>query len=459
MKHVAAFAVVLTGLAGLAAFAEALTLACGAKTYVGVAIVYVLTCGVVLFGAWFIGSMVHYGAILIALGTAACQAAELPKTRPITDQQKAVVELGRLLYFDPRLSSDFEDHFRRTGSIYLLDASGQPQKDGRGQKIIAGTSCATCHHPDFGFSDGRPIAVGRFGSRATPQGRLGQVRSPTTLNAQTCDYLENCRMFVDLRARDGVEQAQGPVENPDEMGQQTLEQALGRINAIPGYQQLAQAAFGQPFLTRRTYSIACVAFQKAELVAIDTPLLHYLQGETEAIPDALGRRGAELFKQHCVSCHKPPLFTTGRAANNGFEFTYGGADDIGLQGVTGNPGDRFKRKIPGLVAIAMRKDNLGHESVFRNLPAGDPNYNAHGAIDALLRHYAAGGAFQLAGQTQLRRDPLIDPRVASIRLSASDLPALRVTLLRDLTPADYPHLVQPALPQPPGAPQLTANQP
>ncbi|MGH9632137.1 MAG: cytochrome-c peroxidase, partial [Bryobacteraceae bacterium] len=114
---------------------------------------------------------------------------------------KAKVELGKLLYFDKRLSAD--------GTV----------------------SCATCHHPKFAFTDGKPVSVGI-------QGQKGGRSAPTVINRAY-----SLAQFWDGRAATLEEQAVGPMANPIEMGN-THEKIVENLMKIPGYRKLFKNVFG-----------------------------------------------------------------------------------------------------------------------------------------------------------------------------------------------------------------------
>jgi len=127
-------------------------------------------------------------------------AAYVPENNPISE---AKIELGRRLYYDPRLSRD--------GTV----------------------SCASCHDPDKGFSDARPTSLG-IGRQA------GARNAPTVLNR-----LFSQDQFWDGRATDLEAQALGPIENPIEMGH-TLPEMVANLKALSGYAPAFQAAFASP---------------------------------------------------------------------------------------------------------------------------------------------------------------------------------------------------------------------
>ncbi|TWT57625.1 Cytochrome c551 peroxidase precursor [Thalassoglobus neptunius] len=114
---------------------------------------------------------------------------------------QAKIELGRQLYFDPRLSADTT------------------------------ISCATCHHPDEGYGRFTKFGVGIGGQE-------GNRNSPVSYNRILSDL-----QFWDGRAASLEEQAVGPIANPIEMGN-THEAAVGSIKNIPGYVLQFRAVFG-----------------------------------------------------------------------------------------------------------------------------------------------------------------------------------------------------------------------
>src|SRR5690554_6228730 len=111
---------------------------------------------------------------------------------PATITNPAKVELGKQLYFDPRLS--------KSGFI----------------------SCNSCHNLSMGGTDNLPTSIGH-------NWQQGPINSPTVLNSSL-----NLAQFWDGRAADLKEQAGGPIANPGEMAF-THELAIGVLQSIPGY--------------------------------------------------------------------------------------------------------------------------------------------------------------------------------------------------------------------------------
>src|SRR5262249_48387484 len=123
----------------------------------------------------------------------------VPVSNPLT---KGKYELGRQLYFDPRVSLD--------GTV----------------------SCATCHNPDKGWTDNMPVSIGI-------DGQAGSRSAPSVLNT-----VYGKTMFWDGRAPSLEGQAQGPVQNPIEMGKQSYKEIIERLRKIAGYREQFQKFFG-----------------------------------------------------------------------------------------------------------------------------------------------------------------------------------------------------------------------
>lgn len=199
-----------------------------------------------------------------------------PKDNILTPQR---IELGRLLYFDKRLS--------------------------RSKKI----SCATCHHPEHGWSDEHPTskAVGYHG-------RVGPRNSPTILNSA---YQLN--QFWDGRVKTLEEQASGPIQADVEMNM-PFNILIPQLNKIEGYKKLFAKAYpkSKGVITKEYLTKAIASFERT-VVSDDAPFDKYIKGDTKAISQK-AKRGFELFKgkARCVFCH------------DGFNFTDGSFHNIGL---------------------------------------------------------------------------------------------------------------------------------
>jgi len=221
---------------------------------------------------------------------------------PLTPEK---VELGKLLYFDPRLSRD------------------------------ESMSCATCHHPNHGWGDGKARAVGFNGQI------LGR-HSPTVLNAAY-----NAPQFWDGRAKDLEEQAAGPIMAAGEMNMGSEEAVIERISAVPEYARMFQAVFnGPPTLERIAWAIA--AFEKT-IVTPDAPFDRYARGDKSALTDE-AKRGLILFfgKAECAQCHSGPNFTDNKFHNLGVHTPDRAEPDPGRFAVTQDEKDRGAFKTPSV---------------------------------------------------------------------------------------------------------------
>jgi len=223
-----------------------------------------------------------------------------PIDQPVTPEK---VELGSLLFFDPRLSGDNR------------------------------MSCATCHVPEKSFSDGL---------------RLGKGHADKSLRRNTQSLLNvgfYPLLFWDGRARSLEEQALAPIESADEM-HQDLHALERELNAVPGYRSRFQSVFSTD-VTRRGIAQALAAFQRT-LVSRRSPFDRYLLGEKAALSDE-ALQGLELFQgaAGCVRCHHGPLLSDNKFHRIGI-----GLDDDGLGAVTGNREDKGKFRTPSLRNIA-----------------------------------------------------------------------------------------------------------
>jgi len=198
---------------------------------------------------------------------------QTPQDNQLTPQR---VYLGKLLFFDKRLSRDDS------------------------------LSCSTCHHPKRGWTDLVPVkkAVGF-------EGRVGPRNSPTILNTA----YQN-RQFWDGRVKTLEEQALGPIEADVEMNM-PLKKLIPKLNAIKGYVKLFNEAYPDENLTKETLAKALASFERT-VVSTDSTFDIYIKGDTNAISQN-AKDGFELFKNkaHCTDCHDSFNFTDGSFHNIG----------------------------------------------------------------------------------------------------------------------------------------------
>lgn len=253
---------------------------------------------------------------------------------------EAKIELGRRLFFDVRLS----------------------HKNQR--------SCATCHDPAQGFSNGRRFATGSDG-QPTPR------HVPSLINVGYCRPL-----FWDGRSATLEEQALLPIQNPREMNL-PLPSLERKLNRAADYRERFQQVFGGPATPRRV-AMALAAYQRT-IVARDTPFDKYLRGDREALKGP-AKRGMELFfgRARCSVCHAGPQLTDNQFHNLGTadpELP----DDPGRRGVTGRREDQGAFRTPQLREIGRTAPYM-HNGRFRSLLEVVTHYNFGGVSDQANPH-------------------------------------------------------------------------
>lgn len=230
--------------------------------------------------------------------------------RPVQDINLAQAELGKKLYFDPRLS--------KSGFI----------------------SCNSCHNLSMGGTDNLKTSIGH-------NWHEGPINAPTVLNSSL-----NVAQFWDGRARDLQEQAGGPIANPGEMAaSHTL--AIDVLQSIPAYAIEFKQVFGGDTVTINEVTLAIAEFEKT-LVTPNGRFDRWLLGEEEAI-NANEKAGYELFKSSgCIACHNGEAAGGNSFQKMGVIQPYESPRDAqGLAGVTGKDEDRFKFKVPTLRNVEL----------------------------------------------------------------------------------------------------------
>lgn len=235
----------------------------------------------------------------------------LIEERGLTSEQ---IELGRLLFFEPRLSSSH---------------------------II---TCNTCHSVGTGGADNIPVAIGHGW-------QTGPRNSPTVFNS-----VFNAAQFWDGRAADLAEQAKGPIQASVEMNA-TPEYVVETLNSLPEYVAMFERAFpqDQPAVSFDNMARAIEAFE-VTLVTPDAPFDHFLRGE-DALDDK-SLEGLQLFMNRgCVACHSginlggQGYFPFGVVKNPGAEILP--ADDKGRFSVTRTATDEYVFRASPLRNIAL----------------------------------------------------------------------------------------------------------
>jgi cytochrome c peroxidase len=265
---------------------------------------------------------------------------QVPADNPLTRES---VELGRQLFYDPRLS------------------------------VNGKVSCSTCHIQRLAFTDGRATSV-------------GVSSKPLTFNAMSLANLMwgPQRFFWNGRATTLEEQVLTPLQHPDEMAQD-LGRLAKELAVDAKYRKRFETAYGE--VSPAAIAKALASFERT-LISCNSRYDQFLRGEITLEPqEELGRK---LFMAHpdvkvslrganCIDCHSQ--FLTGGSAARYDGFSNNGLDDEahlqpGLQTVTGNPAHRGMFKVPSLRNIALTGPYM-HDGRFKTL-------------EEVLDHYDSG---------------------------------------------------------------------
>ncbi len=252
-----------------------------------------------------------------------------PSDNPLT---AAKVELGKQLYFDPRLSRDNT------------------------------VSCASCHDPKKGWSNDDRFATGIGGQK-------GGRSAPTIINSCYQQF-----QFWDGRAIELEGQALGPIQNPIEMNM-TLEELVPKLNKIEGYRKQFQQVFSTD-VTSDGIAKAIACFERTVLSG-DAQYDRFKAGDKTALSEA-AQRGLQVFfnKASCSACHAGSNFTDGGFHNVGVGID-DAEPDVGRYSVTKLLGDRGSFKTPTLREIARTAPYM-HDGRFATL-------------EEVVEHYDKGG--------------------------------------------------------------------
>jgi cytochrome c peroxidase len=307
----------------------------------------------------------------------------LPATAPYPEDNKpnaARIELGKKLYFDPRLSGD--------GNM----------------------SCATCHHPSLGWSDGLPTGKG---VKSMVLGRA----SPTIINT---GY--NTIQMWDGRKKSLEDQAMGPMEATVEMNMDTAKLFIW-LNGNEGYKALFAKAYPGLGINADSVSKAIATYERTAAISNNSAFDRWVKGDAKAMT-AQQVEGFKLFtgKANCVTCHSAPNFTDNGFHNLGLA-SYGVAEpDMG----------RFSQKPVKSMRGAFKTPTL------RDIDTSAP-YMHDGSIKTLMEsveHYNKGGI--------VKQD--ISPELKELNLNQTEKEAI-VAFMHALT-SPFKAVSLPELPRP-----------
>jgi cytochrome c peroxidase len=220
-----------------------------------------------------------------------------PKDNPTTPEK---IELGRLLFYDPILS---------------------------GQKDV---SCASCHHPGYGYAESQEVSIGVNGIGL---GEMRTFKQPNTIpfvrrNAHSIlntafngidtegNYdPQKAPMFWDLRVEGLENQSLEPIKNLEEMRghtyetEVTLDSVVNRLRNIGAYKQLFREVFSDTAaITAINISKALAAFERS-LVANNSRFDQYMRGDKKALSSLEKEGYAAFIKSGCAKCHNGPMFS------------------------------------------------------------------------------------------------------------------------------------------------------
>jgi cytochrome c peroxidase len=263
---------------------------------------------------------------------------KVPEDNPLT---KDKVALGRLLFFDKRLSQD--------NSI----------------------SCSTCHIPQLAFTDGQPVSTGI-------KHQQGGRSAPTSINRGFSQV-----QFWDGRAATLEDQSVGPLTNPIEHGFANNDDVVAKINSIAGYKKLFNEAFATDKITIEHVGKAIASFQRT-LISGNSPFDRFdYDGEEKAISES-AKRGKKLFfgKARCNLCHFGTNFSDEKFHNIGIGWGEE-AVDVGRFNVSKDKKDIGAFKTPTLREISLTAPYM-HDGRFATLEEVVEHYNGGGVQNPFL---------------------------------------------------------------------------
>jgi cytochrome c peroxidase len=244
---------------------------------------------------------------------------EYPKDNPFS---KAKVELGQMLFFDPRLSG-----------------SGQ-------------IACASCHDPDLAWADGRTVS-------------FGHDRAPVKRNAPSVlfsAYVE--RIFWDGRADSLEDQFHSPIAAHEEMNAEP-EKVVNRLGDIPEYAKKFKEVFGSEGVTLEKAAKAVATFERSLGTWVGrSDFDRFLEGRKPGLSDP-AIRGLHLFRTNarCMNCHNGPAFTDNQFHDEGLSYYGRKNQDLGRYEVTKDAKDVGGFKTPSLRDVGRTRPYM-HNGVF-----------------------------------------------------------------------------------------------
>jgi len=233
---------------------------------------------------------------------------------------KEKAELGRQLFWDPRLS------------------------------VSNAVACVSCHHPDLGWTDGKSVSQGHQLTRTSRN-------SPTLMGVAF-----STKFMWDGRASSLESQVLLPLANAGEMHAE-FSDVEKRINAVPGYREQFKAVFGEERVTLDHITKAIATFERT-IVPGRSRFDSFIKGRSEALNDQ-ELRGLHLYRTaaRCINCHTGPLMTDQKFHNIGLSAFGREREDLGRYKITNDPKDVGAFKTPTLRNIT-RTGPYMHNGLF-----------------------------------------------------------------------------------------------
>lgn len=246
--------------------------------------------------------------------------------KPYIDSLAPIIELGKILFFDTRLSSS--------------------------NKI----SCASCHLPEKNWADARVKSIGHNDLE-------NKRNSPSILNV----WFYN-KLFWDGRSHSLEDQAFSPINSESEMASE-MPDLTRKLRRIKAYVPLFENAFKGEGINPETITMALAVFQRT-VISKKAAFDYFLEGDKTALSDA-AIRGLHIYrtKANCMNCHNGNLFADNKLHNNGASFLIENRKDEGRYEFTKEESDRYKFKTPILrdVVYTAPYFHNGSENDLENL--------------------------------------------------------------------------------------------
>ena len=291
---------------------------------------------------------------------------------PYRETLKPVISLGKILFFDPRLSESNQ------------------------------ISCSSCHAPDLAWTDGRAVAVGHDHQRGTRN----------TPSVEHSWFYTS--FFWDGRAASLEAQAPGPIGNPIEM-HQDFEKLPAKLSKIKGYLPLFNEAFGDKKITKERIVTALTTFERSISKSM-SDFDYFMAGSKTRLTDEQ-IKGLHIFrtKGNCLNCHNGPFLSDNKFHNlNTTYYKDEKRQDLGLYVVTKNPEDVGKFRTPSLRNV-MQTGPWFHNGIFKDMRVVMSQYNAGmGMMGTIYR-------------TPSKEDPLrpvVSPHIRNLSLTSEEISAV-----------------------------------